>query len=110
MSAPKFFLTDGCIYMKIVDVDKATGEITLSPGIELLTCEWEEVMRLVMEISKEGRPLMSRYEVRPGSEPYHPYEVWDTVLNFRVSTSQTMEAAEKYAAILNEKEKEGDQQ
>lgn len=54
MNAPKFFLTDGCIYMKIVDVDKATGKITLSPGIELLTCEWEQVMRLVMEIPKKG--------------------------------------------------------
>ena len=52
---------------------------------------------------------MSRYEVRLGSEPYHPYEVWDTELNFRMSTSQTMETAEKYAAILNEEEKEEDQ-
>lgn len=59
--------------------------------------------------------MSKRYEVRPTGLPGHPYQVWDTDLNIQMMSSQTREAADRYAEILNgpdedESEAKGDQQ
>lgn len=51
---PKFIKCEGSIFLKIIEINEETGNISITPGTELLSCEWEEVIRLITEIEKKG--------------------------------------------------------